>query len=463
MRSALPYASQVSQMRFDGAMQEGLATFAYRVSSYPGSGFFSPFVQGVSQMHVDGEKDWTVASVRIPAGTTSMGFSFSNFSSFPCNQIQPPPPGGANCADRAWADAVVLPLQLSTPTVGLDASLNPTNAGFPVTFESRVTGGGANPTGKVQFRNAGAAIAGCAAVPLESGVARCTVTLPPGAHSITAFYSGNVDYRPLLSPTLSQTVNPPPTPTTARRFDFSGDNEPDLVFRNGAGSTYVWIMAGLALEQDRFLAAIDPAWKLIGHGDFDGNGWNDVVWRHATTGSAYVWYLDNGAMTRDAFLFTVDPRWQVEAVADFDANGKPDFLFQHATSGNGFIWYFNDTTPVRDQFLYSIDNQWIVEAVGDVDDDGHMDFFFRNTASGLGFVWYWTGSALGDSSFLFQIDPVWQVVQVIDWNNDGTGDFVFRNDQTGVMFVWYTDDASLTGSDNLFQVDPAWKVVPCRN
>src|SRR4029434_9459617 len=100
--------------------------------------------------------------------------------------------------------------------------------------------------------------------------------------------------------------------------DFNSDGAPDLVWRNTAnGATYIWRMDGIVLMSDQFLAAIDPAWTIVGIADFDGDGQNDVIWRNATSGNAYVWYLDNGAFVRDAFLFNVDPVWIVEAVAAF--------------------------------------------------------------------------------------------------------------------------------------------------
>jgi hypothetical protein len=249
----------------------------------------------------------------------------------------------------------------------------------------------------------------------------------------------------------------------ARRFEWSSDAHPDIIYRNmSTGATYVWRMVGPAFSSDQYVTTIDPSWNLIGHGDFNGDGKNDMVWRNEATGTAYVWYMNNGVFQSDAFLFTIDPIWKVEAVADFNKDGKPDFLFRHQTSGVGFIWYFNDTTPVSDQFLFGIDNSWIVENVGDFNNDGYPDFFFRNTSSGVGFVWYWNGTALGGSNYMFGIDPVWEVVEIADWNLDGNVDLLFRNRDTGLVFVWYTNGTALQGSDFVTQIDPSWKIAPYR-
>ena len=106
-------------------------------------------------------------------------------------------------------------------TTTLASSRNPSYFGQPVTFTATVspTDGG----GSVEFKNAAADITGCAARTLHLAAgkhqATCTTrSLPVGADSITAVYTGDTAYAGSTG-TLTQTIRRAPTHLT-----------PDLAF-----------------------------------------------------------------------------------------------------------------------------------------------------------------------------------------------------------------------------------------
>jgi hypothetical protein len=109
-------------------------------------------------------------------------------------------PGGAS----APVTEVITPRPATTTALG--SSLNPsTNTGPAPIFTATVTG--ASPTGTVLFKDGAATIAGCAAKPVSGGTATCTAySLAPGAHNITAVYSGDLNNAGSTSPPLVQTV-----------------------------------------------------------------------------------------------------------------------------------------------------------------------------------------------------------------------------------------------------------------
>jgi len=99
-------------------------------------------------------------------------------------------------------------------TTALVSSINPSNFGQSVTFTATVTG--ASPTGTVQFRD-GAAVIGTVAL-AGNAAALVTSSLAPGAHLITAVYSGDVDDATSTSPAVNQiviAVGEPPGPAEA--------------------------------------------------------------------------------------------------------------------------------------------------------------------------------------------------------------------------------------------------------
>jgi hypothetical protein len=102
---------------------------------------------------------------------------------------------------------------VTTPTLTATTLVsfpNPSAIGASVTFTATVA---PTPTGgTVAFKDNGTDIADCTAQTVTSGQATCaTAALTSGAHTITAFYSGDASYSPsdnTASP-LTQTVNSP--------------------------------------------------------------------------------------------------------------------------------------------------------------------------------------------------------------------------------------------------------------
>jgi hypothetical protein len=119
-----------------------------------------------------------------------------------------------NAAGPSTADTFTVAKATATNTV--TPSINPSTTGTAVTYTATVTGpsGGATPTGSVTFKDGGNAITTCGSsgvVNLDgSGVATCTVTYASTAgspHSITAPYSGDLNYNAAAGNTVSETVN----------------------------------------------------------------------------------------------------------------------------------------------------------------------------------------------------------------------------------------------------------------
>jgi hypothetical protein len=143
--------------------------------------------------------------------------------------------------------------------------------------------------------------------------------------------------------------------------DFNGDTRADILWRSNAGDVYVWLdsevttppsgptgVATTALVMTgQSVASVGNDWSLIGIGDFNGDGREDILWRH-TDGELYVWnsQLDSPAVNfvgQSLGLVTLD--WSVASIGDYDGDGRADVLFRNA-DGRVYLWNSNDTGPV---------------------------------------------------------------------------------------------------------------------
>jgi hypothetical protein len=45
------------------------------------------------------------------------------------------------------------------------------------------------------------------------------------------------------------------------------------------------------------LPTLGTQWRIAGVGDFNGDGYADIVWQKASTGQIVVWLLQNGVLS----------------------------------------------------------------------------------------------------------------------------------------------------------------------
>ena len=103
---------------------------------------------------------------------------------------------------------------IPTTVSPVSASANPQYSGMPVTYTATVSP--APEFATMDFTSNGTTIPGCGYVAINksTGVASCTTTYTtPGTYSIVANNSGDVNYAPSTSPTLSEVINQIPTAT----------------------------------------------------------------------------------------------------------------------------------------------------------------------------------------------------------------------------------------------------------
>ena len=132
--------------------------------------------------------------------------------------------------------------------------------------------------------------------------------------------------------------------------DFSGDGKPDLIWQHETqGLVAIWIMNGLHLIDGRLLSssATDLTWQIVGGGDFNGDGYRDLVWQNRVSGDISIWLME---ATNVAGMVPVPPgsgpdtNWAIRAVGDVDGDGRPDLIWQHRLNGGLACWLMDGTT-----------------------------------------------------------------------------------------------------------------------
>jgi serralysin len=129
--------------------------------------------------------------------------------------------------------------------------------------------------------------------------------------------------------------------------DFNGDGKPDLVWQNAARQVVVWYMGGaqgnIPLWGDWLSSTGVPGWRVVGTGDFNGDGRLDLVWQYDWTRQAVVWFMggtNGNSYQGGAWLTSTDVwGWTLVGTADFNGDSKPDLVWQNDETRQLVAWY----------------------------------------------------------------------------------------------------------------------------
>jgi hypothetical protein len=248
--------------------------------------------------------------------------------------------------------------------------------------------------------------------------------------------------------------------------DFNGDGQEDILWRyySSGGANTIWYMKGVTHTGSASLSAVtDLNWKIVGTGDFNGDGWPDILWRHYLGGNNAVWYMKGASYLGAAYLSAVtDLNWQIVGTGDFNGDGWPDILWRHYLGGNNTVWYMKGVTHTGSASLSAVtDLNWKIVGTGDFNGDGWPDILWRHYLGGSNVVWYMKGvTHTGSASLSAVTDLNWKIVGTGDFNGDGWPDILWRyNGSGGNNAVWYMKGVTHTGSASLSAVtDLNWRI-----
>ena len=221
--------------------------------------------------------------------------------------------------------------------------------------------------------------------------------------------------------------------------DFNGDGFDDILFRNADGGVTWWQgSVGDWTGDWNNVVAQSADSEIDGIGDFNSDGLSDVLWRYPdgwmtdwlATGTGFAGNWDNVTVQQSA-------DFQVAGIGDFNGDGRSDILWRNADgwvtdwlgSGDGFVGNWDNVTAYQ-----SPDFQ--VAAIGDFNGDGLDDVLWRN-ADGLITDWLGSGNSFVGNWGALTANQAggWQVAGAGDFNGDGRSDILVRSTD-GTITDW---------------------------
>ncbi|APV50821.1 hypothetical protein BWI17_14660 [Betaproteobacteria bacterium GR16-43] len=438
-----------SDITYTGVFLAGNVSFRYKLSSYQSNySGFDFMVDGATVFtnSVGGEVDWTLVTQAVTAGTHTLRWRFKNLLPFPCANVSSPAPaqGGANCKDRAWIDAVSMPLAKAfdfsadgntdlvwqntdgRAAIYLMNGLTPTATteiigpatGWAVTNVADFNGDG---KADLVWRHTDGRIA----IYLMNGTTPTTTTqiLNAGGWSVTH------------------------TP------DLNGDGKADLLFTHTDGTVAVWTMNGATMTGGASIINAGSGWSVIRVADFDGDGNDDLLWRH-TDGRHAIWLMNGIAIKATTQILNAGG-WTAMHTPDLDGDGRADIVWQH-TDGTIAVWLMDGAVMKSGIGLLNAGAGWTALRVGDFDGDGKGDIVFQHTDGRIA-IYLMNGITPKQTAQILQGGLGWTVKRVGDLNGDGKSDLIFEN-ADGRVTLYIMDGVVKSSSVNLLGAGTGWAV-----
>ncbi|HYC05945.1 MAG TPA: FG-GAP-like repeat-containing protein [Azospirillaceae bacterium] len=175
--------------------------------------------------------------------------------------------------------------------------------------------------------------------------------------------------------------------------NFTGSAGADVLLRNAAG-TLIFYDPSTTAGANPFKDFITPAanFRLVGTGNIDNTGFDDVVFQNTGTGGLLYW---NGSQFRDLLTLAPNSGWSVQAVGNFLGDGAADFLLFNQNNRVMIFWDATKGSAGFADFITLGQGSSVLNA-GDFNGDGRDDILIQTGQSAV----YWTGTGFVDASLV---------------------------------------------------------------
>ncbi len=201
---------------------------------------------------------------------------------------------------------------------------------------------------------------------------------------------------------------------------------------------------GKTVSVDRDQLDVTPV-PATAFGDFQGNGWSDLITRQTSTGALYL-YPGNG--TKFGARSQIGVGWNgmsvITRLGDFNRDGHEDLI---ARDSAGALWLYPGTGAGFGRRL-SLGVRWNgmreITAAGDLNSDGYPDLLAVQASTGYLFLYPGNGTGLARS---IRLGSGWNAMSELtgvgDFNRDGRLDLVARTTATGDLWLYKGTGTSL--------------------
>ncbi|MHB1057080.1 MAG: reprolysin-like metallopeptidase [Rhodanobacter sp.] len=238
-------------------------------------------------------------------------------------------------------------------------------------------------------------------------------------------------------------------------YNVNGDSTSDLLWHNPSqGRQVSWPMSGSS--HDGFVEhAVSASLRVLGAGDFDGNGFVDMLWTDASRRMT-LWLGGKSQYVTSSFGTYNSNDWYLAGTGDIDGDGKDDLVWHNRVQGTLAYWLMDGATR-KSVCTIGVNKAYRVLGVGDFNGDGLLDILWGNAERQM-YVWLGNGSTFSIHDFGHYNAGGWHLRGTGDVDGDGKDDLLWYNQSQGTFAYWTMNGASRKGTRS-FAVNKAYDVL----
>jgi hypothetical protein len=243
--------------------------------------------------------------------------------------------------------------------------------------------------------------------------------------------------------------------------DYNGDGLADLLcLERKTGRLEMWtiqISQSVArVQRSGLLSTIGKGWVVAGTGDFDGDARSDLVLRNENQRLVEVWYL-NGGEVLDILEIVEAPHegWEVAGTRDFDSDGVAEILWHLPESGETRLWRF-DAEGIEEFAFGAVPPGAWMQGIGDLDGDGRADAFLEiDRQLSVALI---GSSGVGPPQRLPTTTSGWKrrMTASGDYDGDGLTDVVLENWWANQLEVYFMDGLTAAAIESVPSLSRYW-------